>query len=59
MQDNTQAPRTIVNSAVRETYRADELKNTRIGADLHEQIPSRRGNRLYYRDGRVEEIKND
>lgn len=57
--NQTQAPRTVVNSAVRETYQAEELKNSRQGADKHEEVPSRRGNRLYYRDGRVEELSND
>lgn len=29
----------------------------RIGSDHHEQYPSRRGNSLFYRDGRVEMVK--
>jgi hypothetical protein len=40
------------------SYRPKELSEpaTRIGADDHDQHPSRRGNTLRYRDGREERI---
>ena len=40
------------------TYAGEELKKSveRPGADDHLKYPSRRGDRLYYRDGRVEAV---
>ena len=39
-------------------YDCPELRSTtmRIGQDDHAQHPSRRGNTLYYRDGRTETV---
>ena len=39
-------------------YNAPELRTwLRPGADDHERYPSRMGDRLIYRDGRVEEVR--
>lgn len=49
-------PRNMVNSTSRDDYDGAELRpfDSRIGANDALEIPSRFGNELRYRDGRVE-----
>ena len=41
------------------TYHCPELSlpAVRVGADDHQAYPSRRGNRLFYKDGRVSSVE--
>ena len=50
--------RNILNKITTQVYNSQEFAPwvSRPGADDHKKFPSRRGNRLYYRDGRVEDV---
>ena len=49
---------TMTTNKMQGDYDCPELRSTtmRIGQDDHAQHPSRRGNTLYYRDGRTEKV---
>ena len=49
---------TMTTNKMSGVYTCPELKSStmRIGQDDHAEHPSRRGNTLYYRDGRTERV---
>ena len=51
---NIAQPREIV---AKGTYTGERKIPIRAGADVHQQIPSRIGNTLHFRDGRKEQVK--